>query len=176
GPGYENLRGLLACLGGSLPMWAAWLAALATLGLCGHLQRRLREPYASLVVAAYAVSYLILFNPRTQSTSYAMVGAVAALLAVTHAARGRRLRACLPVLLCLTWTVNYNWSGFAFIECWLKPLAAVVFVICLLGDTFFPAIGWRAHETRASVRTRRCAAPAAAPAFEAGTAPRKPWI
>ena len=168
GAGYENLRGLLARLGGSLPTWPVWLAALVTLALCWYVQRRLREPHASLVMAAFAVSYLILFNPRTQSTSYAMTGALAALLAPMHAAEGRRLRACLPLLLCLTWTVNYNWPGFGFIECWLKPLAAVVFVVCLLGDTFFSPAGWRDGEARASARARRRGT-ARAPVFEVGT-------
>jgi hypothetical protein len=133
------------------------------------VQRRLREPHASLVIAAFAVSYLILFNPRTQSTSYAMTGALAALLAPMHAAEGRRLRACTQLLLCLTWTVNYNWPGFAFIECWLKPLAAVVFVVCLLGDTFCPPAGWQDDESRASARARRRAALPGAPVFEGGT-------
>jgi hypothetical protein len=172
GPGYENLRGLLACVGGSFPSWTAWLAALSALGLCWYLQRRLQEPHASLGMAACGVSYLILFNPRTQSTSYAMIGAVAALLGVAHAAEGRRLRASVPLLLCLVWTVNYNWSGFAFIECWLKPLGAALFVVCLLADTFSPPLGWRSGESCRSPRARGRAALPATAVFEAGTGRR----
>jgi alpha-1,2-mannosyltransferase len=150
GPHYENLRGLLATIGWALPRWLDWPAAFATLGICWHVLRRIREPQASLLIATYAVSYLVLFNPRTQSTSYAMTGSMAALLAVAHASEGRWARSLGFVLSCMLWIVNYNWDGFAFVECWLRPLGALAFLAYVIEDSIWAPAAWqRGHDPTA---------------------------
>jgi hypothetical protein len=143
GPLYENLCGLFASLGRHFPGWLCWPAALGTLGLSLRVQRQVREPHASLLIAAFACSYLVLFNPRTQSTSYVLTGSIAAVLAALKLIEQRPRSASALILLCGVWTVNYNWSGFVGIEYWLKPLGGLAFAALLLRSAFAAPLGWR---------------------------------
>lgn len=140
GPDYEDIRGLLATLGWVMPHDVATvvrlLAALGVLGLCFRARKCLRESYAAVLVAAFAVAYLMLFNPRTQSTSYAMPGAVIAVLAALYLIEERRRAFFVMLAIQTAFTLNYHWLP--FIELWLKPLACVVFFAFLLHEVVKP--------------------------------------
>jgi alpha-1,2-mannosyltransferase len=146
GPLYENLRGLLASLGWVMPDVVSLVAAFATLGISLRLRGRVSEPHASLLLAGLANAYLVLFNPRTQSTSYALTATIAALLAVDHALKRRHGLAIVLSLSVLAWTVNYHWWGLGGIAYWLKPLVGVAFAGVLLRD----ALAAEAAVTRTS--------------------------
>lgn len=131
-PRYEDLRGLLATLGVPLSHLSSWAlrlaAALGVLLVSWRTRSRLPAPQAALTVCGLASGYLVLFNPRSQATSYVIPGAVAALLTAQDLVSGRGRRA-LPLLACLGgWFVNRHWPGLAFTELWLKPLLAILFM------------------------------------------------
>lgn len=157
GPRYENLCGLFASVGRHFPAWLCWPAALGTLGLSLRVQRREREPYASLLIAAFAGSYLVLFNPRTQSTSYVLTGSIAAVFAAIQLIEQQPRWASALFLLCGVWTVNYNWTGFAGIEYWLKPLGGLAFASFLLRAAFAAPLGWRRADPPARLFERQYA-------------------
>lgn len=140
---YEDLRGLLATAGWLMPhsiyLVVRAVAAVGTLLLCARA-RRLREPFACVALAAYAAGYLMLFNPRTQSTSYAIVAGPAALLAAAHLL-DRRWAAAVPLVVILTaWSINYHLVH--AIEYWLKPLGCLGFVGLLAHTIERPPVSW----------------------------------
>jgi hypothetical protein len=121
----------------SLYWWVRVFAAMATLFSCVMAHRRMRDPYATVFTAAFAVTYLMLFNPRTQSTTYSIVGCLAAVLAAVCALDGRRKLAAAITVIVLAWTVNAH--TFHFIEFWLKPLACVFFAVLLMQELVRPS-------------------------------------
>ncbi len=143
---YEDLRGLIATVGWRLPhpiyVVVRAVAALATLGLCWRAKDRLRPAHAGVVIAACAATYLMLFNPRTQSTSYAIATGPAAALAALHLLE-RRWSAAAPLLaVILAWMISYHDVG--FVEFWLKPLGSVVLASALIVTVQRPPAPWRA--------------------------------
>ncbi len=130
---FEDLRGLVWRLGWLIPYrWLQALAAVAALAaaaLCSQLrQRRWSRRDATLLVYAVAAVYLMLFNPRTQANSYAIVAPAAALPAALFALH-RRWRVAAPMSLAVV-----CWYGSALppTACWLKPLACIAFAIVLV--------------------------------------------
>jgi alpha-1,2-mannosyltransferase len=91
---FCDISGLLETLGLALPpmvmtaMRAA--AALATLGLVWAARRRLGPLMGAMILMASAATYLMLFNPRTETNSYAIVGPWVALVSVWCSSRVRR--------------------------------------------------------------------------------------
>jgi hypothetical protein len=133
---FEDLRSLNTTLG---LQWTNTtytvmraLAALMIFVTCGWVRKRVPEPWASLYVSAFAAGYLMLFNPRTLSSSYAMPMSAAALLAALFVL-DRDKRAAVGML-CVVgcWTVNHH--VLAFVEHWLRPLACMVFLGLLVAD------------------------------------------
>ncbi len=140
---FEDLRGLAHGLGWRLPhspyLLLRALAALGTLALCLVARRRFAEPESSLLIAALASGYLMLFNPRTQSNSYVVVAPLAALYAAGWLFQGRRREAFAMLVVVLCWSGNTHQLTFA--EYWLKPLATIGFCALLIRQLFvdFPA-------------------------------------
>jgi len=158
---FEDVRGLFETLGLSLSH-AAYTslrsaAAVSVLGLAYWTRRRVLEPYASFLVGAFACSYLMLFNPRTQPSSYVMVAAHAALiaavalLAVAHA----RTRAVCAIIICVCWTITPHML--AIVEFWLRPAACIAFFGVLIGQVWLRrvprAVTRRSPECRAPLCT-----------------------
>jgi hypothetical protein len=137
---FEDTRGLLASVGWLLSH-ATYLvvrgcAAVATFGLCWLARTRCRDPRTSFLIAAFAASYLMLFNPRTLSTSYVMVGSSAALLASVYLLQRRWRPLSIMLGILFAWTLSYHVVG--FVEHWLRPLACFAFCIVLTREALAP--------------------------------------
>lgn len=141
---FEDLRGLLATIGWVMPHGAAMAArlaaALGTLIACAVTCKRIREPYATAFVVAFAAVYLMVFNPRTQSTTYAIPGAIVAILAAAYFIEGRRRAFLMMLAFQIAWTLNYNYLP--PIRLWLKPLAAIACAVFLLTQVLKPVRKW----------------------------------
>jgi hypothetical protein len=133
---FEDVRGMFASVGWLLPhtsyLVLRLVVAFGVLGLGWYVRRYVREPFASFFIAAFAANYLMLFNPRTLSTSYVMTVSYAALLTACHAMQRRRRATLGMCAVVLGWTVSYRTSGLGFIQHWLRPLDCVVFCAALL--------------------------------------------
>lgn len=106
--------------------------AVLTLVACGISRRRLREPLASCHVMALALSYLMLFNPRTLSTSYVMVAGFGSLLTAAYWARRRQLTAAALAGCTLIWNLNHH--VVPPIVNWSNALGCCAFVAVLLRE------------------------------------------
>jgi hypothetical protein len=126
---FEDVRGLAWTLGWHMPhsilMVLRVFAALGTLWACVLARRRFLEPHASELVAAFAVAYLMLFNPRTQANSYVMAAPFAALFAA-------RYRSIAMLAIVISWSTHPR--VLRFTEYWLKPLACVCFCVLLIKE------------------------------------------
>jgi len=115
-------------------------AALGTLILC-YLSRRRHDAVRSAVfVFSLAVTYLMLFSPRTENNTYAMLGpAIAAFLAgaflVEQRFREGILLSCIALAILGGRTIERMLTPHAGTS-WLSPLMAVCFAVYLL-VTFF---------------------------------------
>jgi alpha-1,2-mannosyltransferase len=148
---FEDLRGLLATLGWVMPhtlyLVVRLVAALAVLGVCLRARLRTPEPYATFLIASLAVSYLMLFNPRTLSTSYAMTASCAGLLTSLYLLQRRTIAALVLLAVLASWTISYHL--FPFVVQWLRPSACIVFAIVLIREV------WRLGSDPRALAVRR---------------------
>ena len=106
-------------------------AAIATLLLCFFVKRRLEPPRAALYLFTLASLYLILFSPRTENNTYAMLSpAIAAFLAPAFLVEQKRLQGMMLAGMVLLLV------GSRFVErllaphaeqVWLSPFVAILF-------------------------------------------------
>jgi hypothetical protein len=133
---FEDLRGLLATLGWEIPQSVHFLlralAAAGVLAVCTRIRKSLPEPALSFYVTSFAMTYLMLFNPRSLTSSYVMAGCVAALLGAVYILERREADAWLLVAIVFAWTLHFKLAP--FIEHWLRPLGALAFAGVLLRD------------------------------------------
>jgi hypothetical protein len=133
---WSDLRGLLLRLG--LEVSNIWLiplrllAAALTLSLA-FAARRHGRVWSAVFLLALASSYLMLFNPRTESNSYVMLVPVVAVFAALAASRHRTaalwsLVAFAVVLGC----ENYGRTIHRMTDLWLKPLLTIGFAAFLV--------------------------------------------
>jgi hypothetical protein len=103
-------------------------AAALTLWLALAAVRRMPHEEAAITVLALAVTYLVVFNPRTELGSYMNLAALAGLSAAGAWARGQRATAVALALLMLgLGTQSYgNWI-YRPTDVWLKPLLGLVY-------------------------------------------------
>jgi hypothetical protein len=103
-------------------------AAALTLWLALIAVRRMRHEEAVVTVLALAVTYLVVFNPRTELGSYMNLAALAGLSAASAWMREQRATAVLLALLVLgLGTQSYgNWI-YRPTDVWLKPLLGLVY-------------------------------------------------
>ncbi len=136
-PRFSDLGGLLDKLRVTPPdgvMTALRLAAAAGfLALAWIGRRRLDAITAAWLVGALSVNYLMLFNPRTETCSYVMLGPFIASLACLEWEAGRKpLAWALGVMaLLLASDAVPSLAHFDFhllTDRWLKPLVALVFL------------------------------------------------
>jgi hypothetical protein len=141
---FEDLRSLMSVAGLDLSQQAYMIVrlcgavAVLALGLWAH--RRLVEPLASFLIAAYAASYLMLFNPRTLSSSYVMTIGPAAALATQYLFAQRKTMAALVLTILACWTISYQ--VIPLVEYWLRPIACIGFWVVLVYET------WRSGKPR----------------------------
>lgn len=145
---FEDLRGFVSTLGLSLSAatYTALraLAALATLALAGRAKQQLAEPRASFAICALGLTYLMLFNPRTLSSSYVMPGACAALLGAQYILQRAKVRALVVLGIVFAWTLNHH--VVPWVEYWLRPLASMVFAGLLMRELFAAQTACRPDE------------------------------
>jgi hypothetical protein len=109
------------------------LAGVVTLGLCWKAAKgadRLRAAFAVLFVCAI---YLMLFNPRTETNSYVMLGAFVAVWGAVEGLVSRRLDIAFWMLLLATLlgSENYGWPIFPMTNLWAKALATSALAVWL---------------------------------------------
>ncbi|MGB5810024.1 MAG: glycosyltransferase family 87 protein [Polyangiales bacterium] len=144
GPEYEDLRGMLSTMGWVMPHAVAMVVRVvaggATLGICAVACRRTREPFRIALVVAFAAVYLMLFNPRTQSSTYAIPGALVAVLAATHLLARHRREFLILFAVQVAFTLNYHYLP--SMQLWLKPLASVALGMFLVVQSLRPPADW----------------------------------
>lgn len=132
---WNDIAGALAHLGYVVPYDVMTViraaAAVATLALGFAARTRLGRLEAVFTVMALAVVYLMLFNPRTEGSSYSGLALVTAFLALRELIEERRrfaggLLIALTIALGLTGVapVVIRWFGV-----WLKPTLAIAFLV-----------------------------------------------
>ena len=131
---FENISGLLSVLGVAITASAFLVmriaGAFATLLACAVAKSRQREPFVSFLILAFAGVYLMLFNSRTQPSSYVIVAPVAALWTVVSLREHRRLVPILMFAILLCWCASNRGPRFA--KYWLKPFACIAFCAVLV--------------------------------------------
>lgn len=133
---WSDLRGLLLRL--DLQVSNGWLiplrlaAAVATLTLA-FTTRRHGKAWSAVYIFALAASYLMLFNPRTESNSYViLVPAVAALAALAASHRRTVTLWLLVVFAVVLGCENYGRTIHGMTDLWLKPLLTIGFTAYLV--------------------------------------------
>jgi alpha-1,2-mannosyltransferase len=117
-------------------------AALATLALCWVAQRRHGSRRAVEYLFAFSVLYILLFNPRTENNTYAMLGPAIGLFAAPWIGNGRHRAAVLFLSLLLFLLA----AGDELVRVvappgehiWLKPSQGILFLLYLVRHLFFP--------------------------------------
>ncbi len=141
---WSDLTGLLGRLGLSVPegvMTAVRVAAaLATLALAAAAVRRHPAGRAGFLLYALAATYLMLFNPRTETSSYGMLAAAIAPLAAAAWLEERRAGLALALIgLCLGLGVQaYGQAVYSATDLWFKPAVAAVFAVILVRRALGP--------------------------------------
>jgi alpha-1,2-mannosyltransferase len=136
-PKFSDLPALLNHLQIVLPdpVWTALRvgSALAFLGLGAIATRRLARPEAAWAVGALSTTYLMLFNPRTETCSYVFLAPFVAALALVYLHQKERAW--------LGYALGFAALSFACdaipvlhyaTDRWLKPLVALLFVPVLI--------------------------------------------
>jgi len=132
-----DFAGMLRVAGIHLP--SAWqlviraLAGLVTLGLCWRAAKCGDALRAAFTVLLLSTVYLMLFNPRTETNSYVMLGAFVAVWAAAEGLVYRRLglAAWLTALAIILGSENYGWPIFPLTNLWAKALATLLLGIWL---------------------------------------------
>jgi hypothetical protein len=151
---YSDLNALLSHAGVYAPeqvkLVARVIFALVYLVLGWLAVRRLSVAESAWTIGALAADYLMLFNPRTETCSYVMLGPFVASLAIAYAAQNRpwlaRGLGCAALgLACDAFPKLGSFSVHDLTDRWFKPLLALLFLAALVGFIFRPpARGTRA--------------------------------
>ncbi|MDB4985033.1 MAG: hypothetical protein JWN04_211 [Myxococcaceae bacterium] len=135
---FEDLRGLLATAGlvlsPSVYLVTRVAAAAGVLLLSWSAQKRLSQTRSAFIACALALSYLMLFNPRTLTSSYVMPGGCAALLGAQYLLQRRVGAALVTLAVILAWSINHH--VVPWVEYWLRPLACLAFFGVLTREAF----------------------------------------
>jgi len=137
GRSWCDFAGMLRVAGIDLPAFAQLairaLAGVLTLGLCWKVSKGADRLRAAFTVLLLSTIYLMLFNPRTETNSYVILGAFIAIWAAVEGLVYRRLQLAgwLTLLALLLGTENYGWPIFPMTNLWAKALATSVLGIWL---------------------------------------------
>lgn len=131
------------------------VAALLTLTAGWHARRRLEPARALLYVYALATCYLMLFNPRTENNSYAMLAPVIGWCCAEALLIERRWRPGLMFVVIAVGTIGSHEFGRQLLPAsravWLAPLMALWFTVVLVIRLFREAAGAAAAERQPTV-------------------------
>jgi len=131
------------------------VAALLTLAAAWHTRRRLAEARALLYLYALATCYLMLFNPRTENNSYAMLAPAIGWCCAEAVLLERRWRPALAFVLIAIGTIGSHEFGRQLLPSsraiWLAPLMALWFTAVLLVRLWREAGRAEAHELQPAV-------------------------
>lgn len=151
---WVNLFGLFWTIGIEIPPATQTvlrlLGALVTLGLCWQCRRRLGPIRGAWYLFAYNASYLLLFNPRTEANTYALLAPSLGIAVAEAASNHWKASYWLGLLTTLSIIGNYEISKMLIggkLHCWLAPLGTLLF----LGMTFERQL--RSFPTRATAAT-----------------------
>ncbi len=128
----SDFAGMLRVAGIDLPsVWQLMIRALAglvTLGMCWRAAKCEEALRAAFTVLLLSTIYLMLFNPRTETNSYVMLGAFVAVWAAVEGLVFRRLglAAWLTALAIILGSENYGWPLFPLTNLWAKALVTFV--------------------------------------------------
>lgn len=137
GNSWCDFAGMLRVVGINLPsaiqLAIRALAGILTLGLCWRAAKCSDAVRAAFTVLLLSTIYLMLFNPRTETNSYVMLGAFVAVWAAVEGIVFRQLRlvAWLVALALILGSENYGWPLFPLTNLWAKALATSVLGIWL---------------------------------------------
>jgi hypothetical protein len=129
GQSWCDFAGMLRKFGVDLPAWLQLAirasAGVVALGLCWKVRKGPDPLRAGFTFLFVAMIYLMLFNPRTETNSYVMLGAFVAVWAAVEGLVCRRLDIALwaGLLALLLGTENYGWPIFPMTNLWAKALA-----------------------------------------------------
>jgi len=141
---YEDLRGLLLTVHVALPRAVYWalrvVAALVVLAASVRVRNRMRALHAAVLIMALSAAFLVLFNPRSQSTSYDIPAGISTVLGVEWIEDGSA-RGLVFIALVLGWMLNYHTAP--FIEHWLKPALDIAFGVVLGRQVLVAPAAWR---------------------------------
>lgn len=113
-------------------------AGLATLALARATARRQAAPGRAVVVLALAMTYLMLFNPRTELGNYMGLAAVIGVFMVSGQTRPWRERILFAAMILAMGTQAYgNWI-YRQTDVWLKPALALAFALWLADGVLRP--------------------------------------
>ena len=131
------------------------VAALLTLVAAWHTRRRLAEGRALLYFYALATCYLMLFNPRTENNSYAMLAPAIGWCCAEAVLLERRWRPALAFVVIAIGTIGSHEFGRQLLPSsraiWLAPLMALWFTVVLLARLWRETSGAGSHELEPAV-------------------------
>lgn len=138
---YQDIGGLLWTLD-ILPPKNSWpvirlSGAIVTLAICWFARRRLCRQDWMLHTLALALLYILLFNPRTESPTYAMLAPVVGVFGALAFLGRRYVLGTLAALSSLATALNYELT--APHERWLQPSIALAWFFVLGGMILRPA-------------------------------------
>lgn len=127
------LRVVRINLPSSVQLLVRAMAGLLTLALCWKALKCSDKLRAAFTVLFLSTIYLMLFNPRTETNSYVMLGAFVAVWAAWEGIVARRSEVViwLIVMAVLLGTENYGWPIFPLTNLWAKAFATSLLGIWL---------------------------------------------
>jgi hypothetical protein len=115
-------------------------AALSTLALCWVARRRHNAAQSAVFVFSLAILYLMLFSPRTENNTYAMLGpALAVFLAKDYLIEKRMAAAILLISMSLALVGSFKIERLIAPHAqkiWLSPIIAACFTVYVISRLF----------------------------------------
>ena len=155
---WNDLANALASQGLKIPYsamtWVRAGAAVATFGAGLAAARWLPHRTAAFAVLALSTLYLLLFNPRTESSGYVGLALVAAPLAGRMLLIERRwaLGGAVAAMCVAMGLVNVTRAIEGWFGIWLNPLLAGIFLLGVVLPRTFDGDRWAARDQAPSLR------------------------
>lgn len=150
---FDDINGLLRALHVHVPTAQMMLmraaAAVLTLAVWWVASKRFGQPGRGLTLLGLSSTYLMLFNPRTESNSYVMLShAIAAFAALVLLVEGRRVGWLLAGLDVAMANGSFGKTIWLATKLWLMPVLAIVFFLSMIWEI------WSASQVRTALADR----------------------